>query len=122
MIKYENNYAEAIAAVGRDWLNAVIVKDVQSLLKVSEAARRLKISRLTTVPLSEVGQIPATEKPNFPGVMFYVTDVVECDPVFESLVNFVFGDSVIVDSPNDWFSAPSRRSPPSHTARASASR
>ena len=98
LIRYDNSYSEAIAAVGRDWLNAVIVKDIQSLLRVSETARKLKISRLTTVPLSEVGEIPAAQKPNFPGVMFYVTDVIECDPNLKNLVSFVFGDSVIVDS------------------------
>ncbi len=98
LIKYDNSYSEAIAAVGRDWLNAVIVKDIQSLLRVSETARKLKISRLTTVPLSEVGDIPAAQKPNFPGVLFYVTDIIECDPSLKNLVSFVFGDSVIVDS------------------------
>ena len=103
LIRFNENYAQAIAATGRDWLNAIIVEDVQSLLKVSETARRLKISRLTTVPLSEVGEIPACQKPNSPGVMFCVTDVIECDPNLRSLINFVFGDSVIVDSPKHAF-------------------
>ena len=103
LIRYDNRYSKAIAAVGRDWLNAVIVKDIQSLLRVSETARKLKISRLTTVPLSEVGEIPAIQKPNFPGVLFYVTDVIECDPNLKNLVSFVFGDSAIVDSAKSAF-------------------
>ena len=95
--------------MGRDRLNAVIVKDIQSLLRVSQTARKLKISRLTTVPLSEVGEFPAVQKPNFPGVMFYVTDVIECDPNLKNLISFVFGDSVIVDSAKTAFMIATQR-------------
>ncbi len=98
LVKFNPDYAQAIAAIGRDWLNAVIVRDVPALLKVGEAAKRLKISRLTTVPLSEIGDIPVGLKPNIPGARFYLTDVITCDQPLRNLVNFVFGDSVIVDS------------------------
>lgn len=103
LLRFKQDYSQAIAAVGRDWLNALVVSDVQSLLKVSEAAKRLKIPRLTTVPLSEIGNIPDPQKPNLPGAMYYITDVLECDPALKDLVNFVFGDSVIVDSPRNAF-------------------
>ncbi|HVB12611.1 MAG TPA: chromosome segregation SMC family protein [Nitrososphaerales archaeon] len=103
LIRFSDDYSKAIAAIGRDWLNAIIVKDVQSLLKVSQAAKKLRISRLTTVPLSEVGEIASHQEPKSPGVVRYVTDVIECDPGLKSLINFVFGDSVIVDSPKSAF-------------------
>ncbi|MDG6923914.1 MAG: chromosome segregation protein SMC, partial [Nitrososphaerota archaeon] len=103
LISFDNAYSQAIAAIGRDWLNAVIVKDVQSLLKVSEAARKLKISRFTTVPLSEVGEITVSQKSGIPGIIAHATEVIKCEPALTGLVNFVFGDSVIVDSPKSAF-------------------
>ncbi len=103
LIKFDSEYARAIAAIGRDWLNAIVVKDVQALLKVTEAARKLKISRLTTIPLSEVGKIAPSERPSVPGLVNYVSDAIECDLKLKSLVNFVFGDAVIADSPKSAF-------------------
>jgi chromosome segregation protein len=103
LVKFNQDYGHAIAAIGRDWLNAIVVRDIPSLLKVGEAAKRLKISRLTTVPLSEIGDIPVGATPNIPGALFYVTDVITCDPSLKNLINFVFGDSIIVDSPKNAF-------------------
>ncbi|MGI0092413.1 MAG: hypothetical protein ACREBS_11965, partial [Nitrososphaerales archaeon] len=104
LIKYDQAYSQAIAAIGRDWLNAVMVKDVPSLLRVSQAAKKLKIPRLTTVPLSEVGEIPPPQKHNvLPGVLGFVSDIIYCEQPLRGVVNFVFGDSVIVDSPKNAF-------------------
>ena len=70
---------------------------------MSETARRLKISALDHGSAQRSRRDPGGQKPNSPGVMFCVTDVIECDPNLRSLINFVFGDSVIVDSPKHAF-------------------
>lgn len=108
LISFDGKYAQAVAAIARDWLNAIVTRDVQSLLAVSRAAKRLKITRLTTVPLSEIGEISEPNKPSLPGKVSFVTDLVKTDPELRSLVNFVFGDSVVVDSPKNAFLAARR--------------
>ena len=105
LITFESQYAQAIAAIARDWLNAIVTMDVQSLLRISKVAKRLKIPRLTTIPLSEIGDIPEPSKPDLPGKISFTTDVVKTEPSLRSLANFVFGDSVIVDSPKNAFIA-----------------
>ncbi|MDA4111751.1 MAG: chromosome segregation protein SMC, partial [Thaumarchaeota archaeon] len=103
LISYETEYAQAIAAIGKEWLNAVIVRDVPSLLTVTEAARKLKIGRLTAIPLKEVGNIETPKETQRSGIIAFVADIVSCEDSLRSVVNFVFGDSVIVDSPKDAF-------------------
>lgn len=108
LIAFDSQYSRAIAAVARDWLNAIVARDVRSLLEISNEAKKLRISRLTTIPLGEIGNIPETNKPDLPGMINLVTTVVKSDPDIRSLVNFVFGDSVVVDSPKNAFLAARR--------------
>lgn len=103
LITYNPEFARSIAAVGKDWLNAVIVRDLPALLKVTEAARKLKIGRLTAIPLKEVGKVENEEMPPMPGVIAYVSDIVSAESNLRPVVNFVFGDSVIVDSATNAF-------------------
>lgn len=105
LIAYDDQYAQCIAAVGRDWLNALIVRDIPSLLRVTEASKKLKISRLTSIPLSEVGNIDISECPRFAGLIAQLSDLITCDPKIKQVVDFVFGDSVLVHSPKDGFLA-----------------
>ncbi|HKW03958.1 MAG TPA: chromosome segregation SMC family protein [Nitrososphaerales archaeon] len=106
LISFDEKYSQAIAAIGRDWLNAVIVDDVSSLIKLAESSRKLKISRLTMIPISELkafGQ--ENSPPSIPGVLSSVTGVISCQRKIRKILNFIFGDSVIVDSPRNAFVA-----------------
>lgn len=103
-ISYNQEYAQCVAAVGKDWLNAVIVRDLPALLRVTEAARKLKIGRLTAIPLKEVGKQDSDfERPDMPGMIAFVSDVVSTEKDLKPIVDFVFGDSVIVDSAKSAF-------------------
>ena len=110
LVRFDPIYAEAIAALGRDWMNAVVVEDMPALIRVTEASKRLKIGRLTTIPLSEVSDIEeAGEKTGpFEGMVAPVVDVVSCEPRLRGLVNFIFGDSVVVESARFAFMAARR--------------
>ena len=108
LIDYSQEYSQAIAALGRDWLNAVIVEDMGALIRITEAAKKLKISRLTAIPLSEVRDLEKINVKPFEGLVCSVADVVKCDPKLRGLMNFVFGDSVIVQSPKHAFIAARR--------------
>ncbi|MGI0084118.1 MAG: hypothetical protein ACREBQ_03460, partial [Nitrososphaerales archaeon] len=105
LLSFEEKYSQAIAALGKDWLNAVVVDDVESLINVAESARKLKISRLTTIPISEVSDFEETPLPETQGVLSSATEVISCEPRIKKILNFVFGDSVIVDSPRSAFVA-----------------
>lgn len=103
LVSYPSDYSLAVAALGRDWLNAVIVRDMPSLLRVTKAAKKLKIARFTAIPLSEVGEGSIEEKPSLPGVVTYVSDIVSSEASIKSVIDFIFGDCVIVDSAKNAF-------------------
>jgi len=103
LVSFDQKYAQSIAAVGKDWLNAIIVSDLSALLRVTEAARKMKIGRLTAIPLREVGKIETPEKLKHPGILAYVSDIIETDRELRDVVDFVFGDAVIVDSAKNAF-------------------
>jgi chromosome segregation protein len=105
LISYDPKYSKAIAAVGRDWLNAIVVRDVPSLLRLTEASRKLRISRLTVIPLSEVGGFESGALPEILGVQSPISELISAEPRMRDLLNFIFGDSVLVSSAKDGFVA-----------------
>ena len=109
LVSFDQEYAQAIAAIGRDWLNAVVVEDLDCLIKTTEAAKKLKISRLTTIPLKEVGDFKEPSVPSsLQGVIARVSSVVHSDLKLKRVVNFVFGDALVIDSPRNAFVAARR--------------
>lgn len=108
LISYGSEYSQAIAAVGREWLNAIVVENVESLIRTTEAAKKLKISRLTTIPLSEVSGFEAIKLPrsnNNAGIIAPISQIIHCEKRYRKIMNFVFGDSLLVDSPSAAFVA-----------------
>lgn len=108
LVTFDQEYARCVAAVGKDWMNAVIVRDLAALLRVTEAARKLKIGRFTAIPLHEVGMVEDRERLVLPGAITYVSDVVSSEKSLRPVVDFVFGDSVIVDSSKNAFAVARR--------------
>lgn len=108
VMNYSKEYSQAIAALGKDWLNAIIVEDMGALIRITETAKKLKISRLTAIPLSEVRDLQKGYVKPFEGLVCPVADIVTCDPKLRGLVNFVFGDSLVVRSPKHAFIAARR--------------
>ncbi len=104
-ISYDSKYSQAIAALGKDWLNSVLVSDVNSLISTMQAAKKLKISKLTTIPLNEVKDFEKSSRSEVPGTIALAADVVKCDRKLRKVVNFIFGDAVVVDSTKNAFLA-----------------
>jgi chromosome segregation protein len=108
LISYDDRYSQAIAAIGQDWLNALVVENIESLVKIAETAKSLKISKLTAIPLSEISEFESPKHIPIKGLIAYVTDILSCEPRIKRIVNFVFGDALIVDSPRNAFIAARR--------------
>lgn len=108
-ISYDSDYSQAIAAVGKDWLSAVLVSDINALIATMQSAKKLKISKLTAIPLNEVADFDKSVRlPKLPGAVALVADVVKCEKRLRKVVNFVFGNAIIVDSSKNAFLAAKR--------------
>ena len=60
-----------------------------ALIRITETSRKLKISRLTAIPLSEIGDLQKIEVKPFEGLICSVADILRCDAKLRGLVNFV---------------------------------
>jgi len=98
LIKYPQSYSRAVNAVMGKWLGAFVVQDLRSMTQLIKAAKSLKAKTFSVVPLSEVEGSKAVEVDRSPGVMGPLSTLIKCDEEFTSLVNFLAGDSVVVDT------------------------
>ena len=108
LITYPTEYEAAVGSAGRRWMKAIIVKDLRAMLKTAEVAKRFKTGWFTVIPLSEVSNSKRIRPPRDTGVLGTLADVVRCEDNYGGLVNFLFGDIVLVKSPRDAYIASSK--------------
>lgn len=105
LISYPAEYETAVLAAGRRWMKTAVVSDLRVMLKIVEVAKRLKIGRLTVIPLSEVENSKRVRVGRDEGLIGTVADVIECEEGAEGVVNFLFGDVVLAKTPRDGYVA-----------------
>ncbi len=108
LIKYDDRYELAILASAGKLMKAIIVKDLANMLKIAETAKRLKMGRLMMIPLSEFSSITRVNPPPVDGVIGLISDFISVDEGLEGVINFIFGDTVLVDSHKAAFIVSSR--------------
>ncbi len=97
-ISYDQKYAAAVRAAGRDWVSAFLVDDMGSLVQLATMAKKLRTGRVGILPISELEGTPVLEPPAEEGVLGNVADFVRCDKGDAPAVDFVFGNTLLVDT------------------------
>ena len=96
LIKIDKSFKKALDAAAIGWLDALVVKDIDSAFMCTETLRRMKLGRIKIIPLQGV-LIPKTfQPPAREGVIGVASAFVKCDKTHEAAVTFVFGDTLIV--------------------------
>lgn len=103
LLSYQPKYEQAIQAAGRRWINAAVVNDLRSMMKIIEISKRLKVGNITVIPLSEVKGSKKIILPKNEGIIGTLADVIKSDSKLEGLVNFLFGDIVLVSNSQDGY-------------------
>jgi chromosome segregation protein len=98
LIGYPTQYSRACASVMDRWMNAFLVEDVRAMTAVIKAGKRLNIKSFAVIPLSEVSSTPATEVERSAGVIGPLAGVLKADRQYRGLVNFIAGDTVLVET------------------------
>lgn len=98
LISFNKKYEQAMLAAGRRWMKSIVVKDVNTMIKIAEQVKKLRLGRLRFIPLSEVVGSSKISRPYVPGVIGTLAKFVSSEPDYSALVNFVFGDAILVDS------------------------
>ncbi|MEM2974497.1 MAG: hypothetical protein QW112_02630, partial [Candidatus Micrarchaeia archaeon] len=103
--KYE--IAAESAAGGR--LNYVIVKDSDTAAEVVKLLKRDNAGRATFIPLDVVVPERLGEEKRGKGIIGRVIDLIQFDPKFKNVLEYVFGDTLIVENVDVFKSMPGVR-------------
>ena len=98
LVKFPQQYSKAVNAIMGKWMGAFVVQDLKSMTQLIKAAKSLKARSFSVIPLSEVESCKAVDVDRSAGVMGPLSEVIECEEEFEGLVNFLAGDSVLVET------------------------
>ena len=96
LIKVEKTYRKAIVAAAVGWLNALVVKDVDSAFMCIETLKRMKLGRIKIIPLQAASKPNPSKIPQRQDVSGAASAFVKCARAYEPAVNYVFGDTLIV--------------------------
>jgi chromosome segregation protein len=96
LIKVDKNYRKAIVAAAAGWLDALVVKDIDSAFMCRETLRKMKLGRIKIIPLESAANPKSIKIPDRRGVSGAASSFVKCARSNEPAVNYVFGDTLIV--------------------------
>ncbi len=98
LIKVDSKYKKAIYAASAGWLEALVVRDMDSALKCIDLLKKMGSGRIKIIPIKWFSRVKALEAPDMDGVIGLASHLVECDERYAPAVNFVFGDTIITES------------------------
>jgi len=95
LIKTEKRFSKAIEAAAGDWLNSMVVKDIQTAFTCAETLKRLKLSRIKIIPLEELKSPKILENPPSEKVVGVASSLVKFRQRYKPAVDFIFGDTLV---------------------------
>jgi chromosome segregation protein len=98
LVKYPPAYAKAVNAIMGRWTGAFVVQDLTAMTRLIKAAKSLKAKSFSVIPLSEVRRTKEVDVERSAGVIGTLSSVIKCDGEFQGAVNFLAGDTVLVDT------------------------
>ena len=91
LVSWDKRYGHAIMAAASDWLNAIVVKDVNSMLNALEYLKVNRLSRITIIPLDMLNDTTSNKKGNNDNMLM---NHVRCR--YAALIKFIFHDIRLV--------------------------
>jgi len=98
LIKVDKAYRKAIVAAAAGWLNALVVRDIDSAFMCTETLKKMKLGRIKIIPLQAATNPNSLKIPQRQGASGAASDFVKCARTYEPAVNYVFGDTLIAST------------------------
>lgn len=98
LIKVDRSYKQAIEAAAAGWLDALVVKDLDSAFACTETLRKMKLGRIKIIPTEGIVNPSSLEIPKKGGVNGAASSFVKYAELYGQAVHFVFGDTLIVSN------------------------
>ena len=97
LIRYDKKYRRALEAAAGRRLFYIVVETAEDAVEAIKFLKRNGLGRATFIPLDRV-KPRVVEAPQAPGVIGRALDLVDYDPTVKRAMEYVFGDSVVVDT------------------------
>jgi len=98
LIKIDKSYKKAIEAAATGWLDALVVKDVDTAFTCAETLKRMKLGRIKIIPLQGAMSPKNKTPPQREGVVGPLSAFMKYDKTNELAVDYVFGDTTVVST------------------------
>lgn len=95
LIKIDRTYRKAIEAAAAGWLEAIVVKDIDSAFTCTETLRKMKLGRIKIIPLEGASNPRPLKVPEKEGISGAASSFVKYRKHHEPAVHYVFGDTLI---------------------------
>ena len=95
LVKWDKNYIRPVMAVGSEWLKAVVVNNVEDMIKVAEFAKVRKLPRVKIIPLDiiQLSEKVVLYEENT-AIIGNLSTFVHSDN--KKLIDFIFGNTIVV--------------------------
>jgi len=95
LVRWDNNYLRPVMAVGSEWLKAVVVNNVEDMIKVAEFAKVRKLPRVKIIPLDiiQLSEKVILSEENT-AIIGNLSTFVHSDN--KKLIDFIFGNTIVV--------------------------
>ena len=94
LISWDKIYDRAILASASNWLNAIVVKDVKSMLSILEYIKVNKFSKITIIPLEIIEYFSYDNSNKLKIRARRIAELIECK--YKGLKEFIFNDTLLV--------------------------
>jgi len=100
LIKWDKKYHRSVLATASEWMKAIVVRDVRSMIKIAEFAKSRQLPRAKIIPLDLIkSSDKVIVKEDDIGIIGHLSNFVTSD--FKALVEFLFGNTIVVRTAKD---------------------
>ncbi|MEM3403994.1 MAG: chromosome segregation SMC family protein [Nitrososphaeria archaeon] len=96
IIQFDEQYSKAVLSVCGFWINAIVVKDIESSQKLIELAEKISTKQFNMVVLSEINPVKVTKLPEDLNILGYLFELVKVPEEYDNLKYFLFQNTVLV--------------------------
>ena len=97
LIKWNEKYQKAVVASGNEWMKAVIVKDIKSMITLAEFSKNKGIHFLKIIPLELLSGEKIKDIEDNPSILGVLSDFVSS--TVKHLPEFLFGNTILTKNP-----------------------
>ncbi|HEX2408659.1 MAG TPA: hypothetical protein VHJ38_15765, partial [Nitrososphaeraceae archaeon] len=95
LVKWDKNYLRPIMAVGSEWLKAIVVNNVEDMVKIAEFAKVNNLPRVKIIPL-DIIQLSEKVEVYEEDISFIGNLANFIDSDYKKLIDFIFGNIIVV--------------------------